>query len=76
MELHDIGWAVMKVRLGERVYRRGWNGPNQYIALMEPHPRQSEMDLPYIYISTVNTEIVPWVASQTDLLAEDWELRS
>lgn len=27
---------------------------------------------PHIDIRTVGTELVPWVASQTDLLAEDW----
>jgi Protein of unknown function (DUF2829) len=27
---------------------------------------------PYIVMYTVQKDIVPWVASQTDLLAEDW----
>ncbi len=30
------------------------------------------MTLPYIYMSTVQGDLVPWLASQTDLLAEDW----
>lgn len=29
---------------------------------------------PYITMKTANDQIVPWVASQTDLLAEDWEI--
>ena len=30
------------------------------------------MGLPYLYIKTVDGKLVPWLASQTDLLAEDW----
>ena len=29
---------------------------------------------PYIAMWTVDQQIVPWVASQTDLLADDWEI--
>lgn len=72
MELHDIGWAIRKVRLGEAIYRRGWNGKNQYLVFHE-YPVDSN-HLPWISITTVEGDIVPWTASQTDLLAEDWEL--
>ena len=30
------------------------------------------MSLPYIYITTVQGNRVPWIASQTDLLSQDW----
>jgi hypothetical protein len=60
------------MREGLAVTRRGWNGKGQYLELQWPD-EHSKMDLPYIYITTVNTELVPWVASQTDLLADDWE---
>lgn len=29
---------------------------------------------PYLMMKTANNEFVPWVASQTDILASDWEL--
>lgn len=29
---------------------------------------------PYLMMKTVHDDFVPWVASQTDLLAEDWEI--
>jgi hypothetical protein len=29
---------------------------------------------PYLMMRTVDGEFVPWVASQTDILAEDWEV--
>ena len=72
MELHDIGWAVARLRLGELVYRRGWNGAGQHLALQE-RDRNSKMTLPYVYIRTVQGDLVPWLCSQTDLLAQDWE---
>ena len=34
------------------------------------------MDLPYIYMSTAQHLKVPWLASQSDMLAEDWEIVS
>ncbi len=34
----------------------------------------SKMTLPYIYMSTVGGDLVPWLVSQADMLAEDWEL--
>ena len=51
--------------------RRGWNGPGQFIRLAQPDI-ESEMTLPYIFINTVQGDCVPWLASQTDMLAQDW----
>ena len=30
------------------------------------------MTLPYIYMKTADDNLVPWLASQTDILAQDW----
>lgn len=73
METPDIGYAVRKMRDGERVRREGWNGKGMWIALQTPD-ENSKMDLPYVYMSTVTGELVPWLANQTDLLATDWEV--
>ena len=32
------------------------------------------MTLPYIYMKTADDNLVPWLASQTDMLAEDWKI--
>ena len=53
--------------------RKGWNGKGMFIALQTPDAN-SKMTLPYIYMSTVTGDLVPWIASQTDLLADDWEV--
>lgn len=68
-----IGWAVRQMQNGSRVRRAGWNGKLMWLALQTPD-EHSKMGLPYVYISTVTGHLVPWLCSQTDLLASDWEL--
>jgi len=67
----EFGSAIELLKQGEKVTRKGWNGAGQYLQLQVPD-EHSNMCLPYIYIVTVDGEFVPWVASQTDMLAEDW----
>lgn len=67
----DFGKALEFVKGGNKVAREGWNGPGQHIGLQKPDAH-SKMTLPYLYIRTVQGALVPWLASQTDLLAEDW----
>lgn len=55
----------------KKVARSGWNGKNMWIDLQKP-TALSKMTLPYIYMKTSDNNLVPWLASQTDILAEDW----
>ena len=68
----NFGGALQALRGGESVTRAGWNGKGQFLTLQVPD-EHSKMTLPYIYITTVQGDLVPWLASQTDLLAEDWQ---
>lgn len=68
-----FGEAIEELQLGYKLRRRGWNGTGMFIALQVPDKR-SKMKRPYIYISPVGGELVPWVASHTDMLSEDWEI--
>ena len=70
-EAMNIGDAITELRQGNRVARLDWNGPGQYLELQVPD-EHSKMRKPYIYISPVDGEFVPWLASQTDILADDW----
>ena len=70
MHIHE---AIEAMRDGERVARTNWNGKNQFLELQVPD-EHSKMTLPYIYITTVQGDRVPWHASQTDILANDWEI--
>jgi hypothetical protein len=72
-ELRGIGWAVKQMHNGQKVARHGWNGKGMWLALQVPDAH-SKMTLPYIFMSTVTGDLVPWLASQTDILAADWEV--
>lgn len=72
-QIQSFGWAIKELKNGESVTRAGWNGKGQKLTLQVPD-ENSKMSLPYIYITTVQGDKVPWLASQTDMLAIDWEL--
>jgi hypothetical protein len=65
--------ALRMIKSGRRAARRGWNGKGMWIELQTP-TELSKMSLPYIYMKTADNHLVPWLASQTDILADDWEV--
>lgn len=76
-----FGQALERLEAGKKVYRAGWNGTAIFIKLQIPD-EHSKMTAPYIYIDTTGLQtnnpaapkvIVPWLASQTDMLANDWQ---
>ena len=76
----SFGKAIELLKQGKRVARRGWNGKGIFIELQVPD-EYSKMTSSYIYIDTTGLQTnnvaapksrVPWLASQTDMLAEDW----
>ena len=72
MDTFDFGMALDALREGDAVARQGWNGKGMWLRLQAPDSG-SKMTLPYIYMRTAQGQNVPWLASQTDLLAQDWE---
>jgi hypothetical protein len=76
---HSFSVALEMLKDGEKVARTGWNGKGLWLELQRPDVN-SKMTLPYVFINypddAANTPgaRVPWLASQTDLLAEDWIL--
>lgn len=70
--MKTFGWALLALKSQKRVTREGWNGKNMYLELQVPDAN-SKMNRPYIYMKAANDELVPWVASQSDLLETDWE---
>jgi hypothetical protein len=73
----NFGDALAALKDGKRVARSGWNGKGLWLELQRPDPH-SKMTLPYVYLNypadAANTPgaRVPWLASQTDMLGEDW----
>jgi hypothetical protein len=85
----DFGQALAELRAGRKVSRAGWNGKGMYVALspgfelvaerVYSRPIREEIGTgvgvfrAYLMFRTVDGEFVPWVATQSDLLAEDWD---
>jgi hypothetical protein len=76
----NFGHALEFLKMGHKVARAGWNGKGIFIELQRPD-EHSKMTSPYIFIDTTGLKTdnpaapksrVPWLASQTDMLAEDW----
>ena len=67
----NFGQAIEALKQGKKVARAGWNGKGMHLELQRPDAH-SKMTLPYIYMYAVQGDNVPWLASQTDMLSEDW----
>jgi len=70
----DFSIALALLRQGHSIRRDNWHGKDQALHLQEPDAH-SKMTMPYIYLEFPgggSRGRVPWVATQTDLLAHDW----
>ncbi len=73
VENMTFGHALEALKAGQKVGRTGWNGKGMWLRLIT----QSMLVpgyLPYIEMKTADNQMVPWLASQTDMLAEDWTI--
>lgn len=83
-----FGDAITALKQGQRVARSGWNGKGMFLYYVPenkyPAARNTLNTLDglfednmvpygaYIAMKTAQNNVVPWLASQTDVLAEDW----
>ena len=81
----NFGEALQAVKSGEKAKRAGWNGKNQYIELATcisyvnmkgevvnaEHEAIGNKAIAFVGTSGVQ---MGWLASQADMLAEDWEM--
>lgn len=79
--------ALDAIKNGNRVARAGWNGKGMFIFLVPGSvflvnrppllgifPEGTEVRYhAHVDMKTADGQIVPWLCSQTDLMAEDWE---
>ena len=86
----DFGKALEHLKAGRKVGRDGWNGKGMFIYLVPSaaYPAQRNISgtmlglfpddmVPYrayLAMKTAQNDVVPWVASQSDILADDWHL--
>ena len=87
MEKYNFSWALIQIKNGEKVAREGWNGKGMFIFLVRGstfkvnrkpllgiYPEGTEINYhAHIDMKTADNMIVPWLCSQTDMLADDWE---
>ncbi len=71
-------WALNLIKNGEKLTRRGWNGKGQYVFLVQAScmgiPDNEEL-APCLAMKTCSGLVqLGWLASQADMLADDWEL--
>lgn len=76
----DFGSALKALKAGSRVGRSAWNRNGMHLALVRDWNgsinaefREDYSLLPWIGMKTAQGDFVPWVASQADVLAEDWQ---
>ena len=83
-----FGQAIEALKNGKSVARKGWNGKEMFLYLIKGGEIASALKYggfgeyenePTITDSIAmktaqNTIVVGWLASQTDMLAEDWEI--
>jgi hypothetical protein len=83
----SFGSALASLKAGKRVARAGWNGKNMFLFLVDGTKdlkvnREPLISIlgegakftyqPHVDMFTADGTIVPWLCSQTDMLADDW----
>lgn len=71
----SFGEAIVKLKAGKKMSRRGWNGKNMFIYICHsllPYAGATYPSSEFIVMKTADEKLIPWLASQTDMLAEDW----
>ena len=84
----SFGLAIEAMKKGKKVARRGWNGKGMFLYYVPEGRYPARTDAAksfaaedgkvdygaYIAMKTAQGNVVPWLASQTDMLADDWEV--
>ena len=83
----SFSWALMRLKEGAKVQRKGWNGKGMFLYYVPANEYTPCTEIAeslvndkglveygaYIAMKTAQGNVIPWLASQTDMLNEDWE---
>ena len=82
--MHNFGWAIAQMHEGRRLARKGWNGADQYVFMIDSNRNLGDFNLSYDFLDNT-VEVNPflafysngnitfgWLASQVDMLGNDW----
>ena len=73
----DFGTALVALKNGYKLAREGWNGKSMWIEMSEFGDMYKDRPLgKFLMMATAQGNFIPWLASQTDILAEDWTVVS
>ena len=86
METFDFGEAIRRLKEGQKVARKGWNGEGMFVYYVPANKYKSCTTIgdsiadengyvayePYFAIKNVKGTVSTWVPSINDCLAEDW----
>jgi len=82
----DFGQAIRELKAGKKVAREGWNGKGMFLYHVPANEYPAVTDIAkdafgekvpygaYIAMKTAQNNVVPWLASQTDMFTDDWEI--
>ena len=84
----NFSQALEHLKGSDKVARAGWNGKNMFIFLVQGsefivnrpplfgiYPEGTKIKYhAHVDMRTADGQVVPWLCSQTDMLAEDWEV--
>lgn len=76
----SFSMALDLLKQGVKVAREGWNGKGMYLAYVKESQYKVDGEVhydslylaPWVGMKTADGKFVPWLASQTDMLSEDW----
>lgn len=85
---HSFGTALIALKGGKKVSRAGWNGKDMFLFLVPGstfevnrppllgiYPEGTRIDYhAHIDMKTAQGYVVPWLASQADILSDDWQI--
>lgn len=78
----SFGQAIHQLKQGKKLARAGWNGKGMFLMYYNPVAHgfgdefrvenESKPLLPFLVMKTADDMFIPWLASQADVLADDW----
>jgi len=82
----NFGQALHRLKTGSKIAREGWNGKGMFLFLVPGstfevnrapllgiYPTGTVINYqPHVDMMTAQGTVVPWLCSQSDMLAEDW----
>lgn len=86
----NFGHAIVALKEGYKVARAGWNGKGMFLYYVPANSYPASRNLlntmkgvfpddmvpygVYIAMKTAQNNVIPWLASQSDVLADDWSI--